>query len=322
MPTLLLALDGSLEAEAAVPFATELATARGFALDIVTVVPPAVDVRAVSGAPVPDASWRAEQQVALRASARDYLAAVRDGIAAQVPDLEVSIMVLDGTPAATLAAHVHDTGAVALVLTTHGRGGASRLWLGSVADVLLRLCHVPVLIVRSPDLEQGGLDAPAPAAQSIATSLQTHRPALSRVMVTFDGTRAADDVMAPVRTLLGDSQHYVLTRVASPLHPMLRRIATASAYERDLAEQEHRAASYLAEHATTLRATGVACELRVPVGMDIATLIVEHATQCDAGLIALATHARGPLGRSLLGSVADKVLRSATVPVLLYRLAR
>jgi nucleotide-binding universal stress UspA family protein len=321
MPTLLLALDGSLEAEAAVPFATELAAARGFALDIVTVVPPVVDVRAVSGAPVPDASWRAEQHAIVRTSARDYLTAVREGIATQASGLAVSVAVLDGTPAATLAAHARDSGAAALVLTTHGRGGASRLWLGSVADALVRQADVPLFVVRSLDREQRGLDTPMPVAQSVAISLQTHRPALSRVMVTFDGTRAADDVIAPVRTLLGDSPLYVLTRVASPLHPMLRRIATASEYERDLAEQEHRAASYLAEHAATLRAAGVACELRVPVGMDTAIQIVEHATQCDVGLIALATHARGPLGRSLLGSVADKVLRSATVPVLLYRVA-
>lgn len=322
MPTLLLALDGSLEAEAAIPSAVELATARGFALDIVTVVPSTVDVRAVSGAPVPDASWRAEQQAALRTSARDYLAAVCQGIATVAPDLAVSVNLLDGTPAATLAAHAHDTGAAALVLTTHGRGGASRLWLGSVADALLRQCNVPVLIVRSPDREQGGLDTPAPAAQAIAIALAAHRPALSRVMVTFDGTCAAADVLEPARALLGNTTHYVLARVASPLHPMLRRIATASEYERDLAEQEHRAATYLAEYATTLRAVGVACELRVPVGMDAAALIVEHATQCGVGLIALATHARGPLARSLLGSVADKVVRSSPIPVLLYRLAR
>jgi nucleotide-binding universal stress UspA family protein len=322
MPTLLLALDGSIEAEAAVPCAVELAASRALTLELVTVVPPMVDLRAVSGAPVPDPSWRAEQQAALRTSARDYLTAVREGIAAQAPDLAVNVNVLDGTPAATLAAHAHETGAAALVLTTHGRGGASRLWLGSVADALLRQCNVPVLIVRSPDREQGGLDTPAPAAQAIAFALAAHRPALSRVMVTFDGTCAAADVMEPVRALLGNAAHYVLARVASPLHPMLRRIATASEYERDLAEQEHRAATYLAEHATTLRAAGVACELRVPVGMDTAALIVEHATQCEVGLIALATHARGPLARGLLGSVADKVVRSSTVPVLLFRLAR
>ncbi len=322
MPTLLLALDGSLEAEAAVPSAVELASARGFTLELVTVVPPAVDLRTVSGAPVPDASWRAEQQVPLRAAAREYLAEVRRAVLAHHATLSVSTAVLDGAPAPTLAAHARDVSATALMLTTHGRGGASRLWLGSVADALVRQAEVPVFVVRSPDREQGGLDTPAPVAQSVATSLQTHRPALSRVMVTFDGTCAADAVMAPVRTLLGDTTHYVLTRVASPLHPMLRRIATASEYERDLAEQEHRAATYLAEQATTLRAAGVACELRVPVGMDTATLIIEHATQCGVGLIALATHARGPLGRALLGSVADKVLRSATVPVLLYRLAR
>jgi nucleotide-binding universal stress UspA family protein len=43
------------------------------------------------------------------------------------------------------------------------------------------------------------------------------------------------------------------------------------------------------------------------------------AAKCD--LIALATHGRGGLARLLLGSVADKVVRGAAVPVLVHRTA-
>jgi nucleotide-binding universal stress UspA family protein len=45
--------------------------------------------------------------------------------------------------------------------------------------------------------------------------------------------------------------------------------------------------------------------------------IVKAAAELRADVIALATHGRGPLGRALLGSVADKVLRGAVTPVLL-----
>jgi nucleotide-binding universal stress UspA family protein len=48
--------------------------------------------------------------------------------------------------------------------------------------------------------------------------------------------------------------------------------------------------------------------------------ILERARATAADLIALATHGRGNLKRLLLGSVADKVLRGAEVPLLLSRL--
>jgi hypothetical protein len=47
-----------------------------------------------------------------------------------------------------------------------------------------------------------------------------------------------------------------------------------------------------------------------------AAAIVEHAADVRADLVALATHGRGPVGRLLFGGVTDKVLRTATVPVL------
>ena len=36
-----------------------------------------------------------------------------------------------------------------VVMTTHGRGGLERIWLGSVADEIIRRAHVPVLLIRS-----------------------------------------------------------------------------------------------------------------------------------------------------------------------------
>jgi nucleotide-binding universal stress UspA family protein len=47
--------------------------------------------------------------------------------------------------------------------------------------------------------------------------------------------------------------------------------------------------------------------------------IVDYAVQNDIGLIAIATHGRGGLGRAIFGSVADYVLRNSSLPVLLIR---
>jgi nucleotide-binding universal stress UspA family protein len=47
--------------------------------------------------------------------------------------------------------------------------------------------------------------------------------------------------------------------------------------------------------------------------------ILEYARVHAVDLIALATHGHGGVARWLLGGVADKVVRGATLPVLLYR---
>lgn len=50
-----------------------------------------------------------------------------------------------------------------------------------------------------------------------------------------------------------------------------------------------------------------------------ATAILDEASTSGCDLIAIATHGRGGLKRLLVGSVADKVLRGAITPVLVYR---
>jgi nucleotide-binding universal stress UspA family protein len=50
-----------------------------------------------------------------------------------------------------------------------------------------------------------------------------------------------------------------------------------------------------------------------------ARAIVECAVEQAVDMIAIATHGRGPIGRFMLGSVADKVVRTASRPVLLVR---
>jgi nucleotide-binding universal stress UspA family protein len=50
-----------------------------------------------------------------------------------------------------------------------------------------------------------------------------------------------------------------------------------------------------------------------------ARAILEYARDHGMDLIAVATHGRGAGGRLLVGSVADKVLRGASIPVLIHR---
>jgi nucleotide-binding universal stress UspA family protein len=77
-------------------------------------------------------------------------------------------------------------------------------------------------------------------------------------------------------------------------------------------------AGHLEAVADRLRASGLTVELEMPEG-PAAAAIVAVAEQTGADLIAMTTHGRGGLGRLVMGSVADEVLRHAPCPVLLVR---
>jgi len=78
-------------------------------------------------------------------------------------------------------------------------------------------------------------------------------------------------------------------------------------------------AEQVEEMARNLRAeTGLSVEARVVVGESTAKSIVDFAAAHSMDVIAMATHGRGA-SRLLLGSVADKVLRSSGLPMLVQR---
>ncbi|HET9223488.1 MAG TPA: universal stress protein, partial [Roseiflexaceae bacterium] len=78
------------------------------------------------------------------------------------------------------------------------------------------------------------------------------------------------------------------------------------------------AEDYLERQAAQLRAAGVETTFEVRIGAP-AEIIVEVAEREQATLIAMATHGYSGLKRWALGSVADKVLHAANVPVFVVR---
>jgi nucleotide-binding universal stress UspA family protein len=78
-------------------------------------------------------------------------------------------------------------------------------------------------------------------------------------------------------------------------------------------------ADYLKGVAAGMRDDGFDVGTHVAPGTTPATAIVELAARLDADVIAMATHGYGGLRRTFLGSVADKVLRSSRIPVLVTR---
>ena len=83
--------------------------------------------------------------------------------------------------------------------------------------------------------------------------------------------------------------------------------------------QEAAAREDLEGVAGRVRAAHVRARVRVDFAGNVAAAILEAARAEDADLVALGTHGRSGLPRMVLGSVADKIVRASTLPVLLFR---
>src|SRR5262249_53753096 len=86
----------------------------------------------------------------------------------------------------------------------------------------------------------------------------------------------------------------------------------------DIVEQiEGSMRDYLRTHAETLRGNGLVVDTATYTFADPASTVEDLARQVPGSLIVMTTHGRTGLARTLLGSVADRVIRSAISPVLL-----
>lgn len=100
--------------------------------------------------------------------------------------------------------------------------------------------------------------------------------------------------------------------------PTPRDATMAGEGEADWDPRKLEAQEYLAALAARLTDEGLDVRTAVRSG-DVAAEIIEYATDCD--LIVMCTHGRSGLGRWVYGSIADRTLRYATVPILLVRAA-
>lgn len=298
--SILVPLDGSAFSEHALPIARTIARASGATLHLAQVHVPSVRHYMV-GEPSIDASLDAEN----RERERAYLEAIpaRLGIEA---DLTLTPVLLDGPIADALAAYRATSAIDLVVMTTHGRGGFTRLWLGSTANRLAHQITVPLLLIR-PDETPPDL-----------TALQTFH----RFLVPLDGSQLAEQVLVPAFELAKLLQaECTLLHVVEPLIlPGYSPVGYTASVDMHANEAlHHDAEQYLAMIAQRMQADGVAIHTRVVIDTQPAAGIVRAVGESGSDVIAMTSHGRGGLARVLLGSVTDKVVRSSEVPVLVYQ---
>lgn len=288
--TILVPVDGSKLAERALSIAMPLAEQHGARLILFHAHEQVMPLTLGQGAPVRDTAldetWRTE--------ARTYVEKLAKRTA-KLTTAPVDAVFRDGRVVPTMLAVAAESGVGLIVMSTHGRGGFQRFWLGSVADALVRHAAVPVMLVRGA----------RPPTKRLADA-----PPFVRAIVPLDGSDNAERALGAAKALFGRT-HARVTLV-HVVHPM-SAVAGANLKRDHGAEVVHEYLEPLAQ-----RTASETLEVRFEVKVDgnVARVLLESAEVHDADLIVIAGQGLSGVQRFLVGSVADKLIRTAAVPVM------
>lgn len=217
--------------------------------------------------------------------------------------VEIDGTALRGEVIGALTAHAAAVAADMVVIASHGRAGAARVWFGSVAEALVRALDIPVLVVR----------------QTTTLARPFEPRDIRTVVVPLDGSPVSESVIP------------LLLRVADPPEMDVRLVRVLSSlaarsHGRSGTPVEERRERRQADPESLLRT--VAAEVRllgphvapiVLTGGNPAREVAEYARDVGADLIAMTTHGRSGVRRLVLGSVAADIMHETLTPVLLFR---
>ena len=286
----LLATDGSEDAHNATAWLARFplpANSRLRVVSVVSIPPSALDVPPVR-----------EFEASLREAARQAAEAARTALAHRFAETEVQVP--EGEARETILRMAEEWPADLVVLGARGLGAVAGFLLGSVSLGVARHAHCSVLVVkRGTDVIPGVLVAIDGSAHAAAAAAFLARlPLDPTVVVRLVG------VVQPPR--------YPATtpRFASG---MVREALTQIVQERSTVLE-----GALAKAAAPLAGVVKNVERRVLVGHPVEALTVAAATP-DVGLVVVGARGLGTLGRLLLGSVSEGLLRHVDRPILIVK---
>jgi nucleotide-binding universal stress UspA family protein len=298
--SILVPLDGTRFAEAVLPAAVRLArSARGRLHLLLAHQPTAALVgmgEVVAPNPGLDQALQAQEKVYLS----DLVARL-----GQAGDGPITTNQIDGPAGEAICTEATRIGADLIVMATHGRSALGRLWLGSVSNHVVRHSGLPVLLVH-PNRAEKVLERSSGAG----------------ILVALDLSAYAEAVLEPVVHLATILQaHVTLFHVVEPNY---HAVEPAMPYplEQDATITEVRRADAqrrLDDIADRLRARGLCAAALVMIGSNAAAGVLEALQNQKYDVVAMTTHGVGGMRRLFLGNVADKIIRSASKPVLVLR---
>lgn len=279
--TVIVPLDGSAFAAQAVDPAAFLSNQSHAALLLLHVHegPPNPGYRS----PTWDEFFRNQEEAYLEAIAARFQSGVSGTI---------DWSLLDGHVVAAICARVEAARSPLVVMSTHGRTGIRRAWLGGVAIGVLRHSSAPILMLR-------------PRSDAVVPDRASGETPFANIIVALDGSAFSEQVLCHAANVAKAAKaRLVLLRVVDPKQSREDATRDARAYLEDV-----------------VRRAGDGCspaDARVEAHASPGAAILSCAAALERSLVAMASHGRG-LSRLFLGSVADEVMRGAPEAVLMVR---
>lgn len=209
-------------------------------------------------------------------------------IAAQAREegIEVVTAIEEGQPAPTICEYVEDHAIDLLIMGTHGRTGFSRYALGSVAEAIVRRANCSILTVHEGTVESVEYE---------------------RVLIATDGSSASEPA---IREGLELAREYGAT--VHGINVVDVRLSRSPAYLDALSRVGGRALKQVEVESATYD---------IPVKSKLTRGVPQEEVTRYAGgqgfdLLVIGTHRRRGLDRFMMRSVAERIVRLSTVPVL------
>ncbi|KAB1189891.1 universal stress protein [Haloferax sp. MBLA0076] len=207
--------------------------------------------------------------------------------------VEYGTDVVQGNPAPTIAEYAQKYSYDLVVMPTHARHGITRRLLGSVTEKVVRLSEVPVLTARMVDDDE--LSFPYDEILVPTDGSQSAKPAAKHGL----DLAAALDATVHVLSVVDDSS----------LGPDVRSMMSGDEYEQA-------ATDAIESVASDARGLGVSNVVEHVEHGDPSDQILTFVEEHDVDAVVMGTTGRSGVDRILLGSVAEKTVRNAPVPVI------
>ena len=298
-------LDGSTLSEGILPYVRTLAPALGARVDLLRTYQDLTfelgaqdegDIASVMSALEPVAAR-------LHQEAESYLNRVAAGF--QEMGVLTTVSVRSGPTAVHIVNEAEEVDGTLVAMSTHGRTGLGRWIMGSVTDRVLHTTMAPLLVVHP---ERG-----APPGESTA--------AITTLIVPLDGSELAETVL-PIAQEVAKATGAGVT--------LARTVGVPSGYYTEgdeaaplgvgiVGQMEDEAEVYLGMHAAALRRGGVG-RVRTHVSRGTPAVEIEElARETPDSMIIACTHGRSGVGRTVMGSVIDRLARHSGHPALIVR---
>ena len=293
---ILVPLDGSATAEAVLPYAEAFAAGFKTSVELMSVI----DIGAMTSHLAADKVHHLETIIAAEEkNSASYL----ENVAKTFSRFPTECRIVRGKPAETILDTTSKDRDTLIAMATHGRSGAKRWLLGSVAEKVLRGTTNPLFLVRAAAAKT----SPQRIIDSIVVPLDGS-PLAERILPTVSNwARALDVEVTLVRAFEFPASAYYGSEGYLPDYDAFRE------------EARKEAAAYLKEKEEYLVREGVRTVSIFTIEGPAADEIINYAQTAPRAVIAMSTHGRSGVRRWILGSVTEKVVRHGGDPVLVVR---